>query len=58
MAKIPAGARARYHEEMQAAKTTPDPAQRWADLVRAHIVSQPDRWLHRIRTTAPRAPCG
>ncbi|WZH92997.1 DUF3703 domain-containing protein (plasmid) [Nocardia farcinica] len=31
---------------MHAAKTTPDPAQRWAHLERAHILSQPDPWLH------------
>ncbi|WP_228001051.1 DUF3703 domain-containing protein [Nocardia australiensis] len=46
MARIPDVARTRYHEEMRAAKTTLDPAQRWAHLERAHILSQPDPWLH------------
>ncbi|WP_043737293.1 MULTISPECIES: DUF3703 domain-containing protein [Nocardia] len=46
MASIPPAARARYHEEMQAAKTSADPAQRWTHLERAHILSQPDPWLH------------
>ncbi|MBF6235116.1 DUF3703 domain-containing protein [Nocardia farcinica] len=46
MAKIPDAARARYHEEMQAANTTTDPARRWSHLERAHILSQPDPWLH------------
>ncbi|AWZ23039.1 MULTISPECIES: DUF3703 domain-containing protein [Rhodococcus] len=46
MPTIPPAARARYHDEMHAAKTTPDPAQRWAHLERAHILSQPDPWLH------------
>ncbi|MBF6422935.1 DUF3703 domain-containing protein [Nocardia farcinica] len=46
MAKIPDAARARYHEEMQAANTTTDLARRWSHLERAHILSQPDPWLH------------
>ncbi|MBF6308590.1 DUF3703 domain-containing protein [Nocardia farcinica] len=46
MAKIPDAARARYHEEMQAANTTTDLARRWSHLERAHILSQPDTWLH------------
>ncbi|UGT53320.1 DUF3703 domain-containing protein [Nocardia asteroides] len=46
MAWIPAPARTAYDTEMRAAKTTPDPAQRWAHLERAHILSQPDPWLH------------
>ncbi|WP_327096015.1 DUF3703 domain-containing protein [Nocardia vinacea] len=46
MPRISTAARARYHEEMQAAKTVLDPAQRWAHLERAHILSQPDPWLH------------
>ncbi|MDX2973940.1 DUF3703 domain-containing protein [Kribbella solani] len=46
MSRIPAAARARYHEEMRAAKIAADPAHRWAHLERAHILSQPDPWLH------------
>ncbi|MBF6100532.1 DUF3703 domain-containing protein [Nocardia cyriacigeorgica] len=46
MPTIPPAARARYHDEMHAAKTTPDPEQRWVHLERAHILSQPDPWLH------------
>ncbi|WP_308221154.1 DUF3703 domain-containing protein [Nocardia sputi] len=46
MPTIPPAARARYHEEMHAAKTTPDTEQRWVHLERAHILSQPDPWLH------------
>ncbi|WP_419197939.1 DUF3703 domain-containing protein [Nocardia vinacea] len=46
MPRISTAARARYHEEMQAAKTVLDPAQRWAHLERAHILSQSDPWLH------------
>ncbi|WP_280459867.1 DUF3703 domain-containing protein [Nocardia carnea] len=46
MPTIPPAARARYQEEMQAAKTTPDLAQRWVHLERAHILSQPNPWLH------------
>ncbi|WP_043735972.1 DUF3703 domain-containing protein [Nocardia asiatica] len=46
MSRLPAPARARYHNEMRAAATTPDPDQRWAHLERAHILSQPDPWLH------------
>ncbi|BDT85529.1 DUF3703 domain-containing protein [Nocardia cyriacigeorgica] len=46
MPTIPPAARARYHDEMHAAKTTPNPEQRWAHLERAHILSQPDPWLH------------
>ncbi|MBF6456098.1 MULTISPECIES: DUF3703 domain-containing protein [Nocardia] len=46
MPTIPPAARARYHEEMLAAKTTPDPEQRWTHLECAHILSQPDPWLH------------
>ncbi len=45
MASIPAPVRARYHEEMRAAKATLDPAQRWTHLERAHILSQPAPWL-------------
>ncbi|GAB4586092.1 DUF3703 domain-containing protein [Nocardia sp. IFM 10818] len=46
MSRLPQPARIRYHEEMQAARTTPDPTQRWTHLERAHILSQPDPWLH------------
>lgn len=46
MPTIPPAARARYHDEMHAAKTTPNPEQRWTHLERAHILSQPDPWLH------------
>ncbi|MFF3226005.1 DUF3703 domain-containing protein [Nocardia suismassiliense] len=46
MSRLPETARIRYHEEMQAARTTPDPATRWTHLERAHILSQPDPWLH------------
>ncbi|MEV6325605.1 DUF3703 domain-containing protein [Nocardia sp. NPDC051787] len=46
MTRIPAQARAGYHEEMRAAKTAADPDQRWKHLERAHILSQPDPWLH------------
>ncbi|MBF6277233.1 MULTISPECIES: DUF3703 domain-containing protein [Nocardia] len=46
MHRIPDTARARYHEEMHAARTATDPAQRWPHLERAHILSQPDPWLH------------
>lgn len=44
--RIPEPARIRYHEEMRAAKITPEAAQRWTHLERAHILSQPDPWLH------------
>ncbi|WP_425297785.1 DUF3703 domain-containing protein, partial [Nocardia asiatica] len=43
---MPAPARGRYHDEKRAAATTPGPDQRWAHLERAHILSQPDPWLH------------
>ncbi|MGW0247446.1 DUF3703 domain-containing protein [Nocardia goodfellowii] len=46
MPSIPPAARARYHEEMRAAETALDPAQRWIHLERAHILSQPEPWLH------------
>ncbi|WP_040841605.1 DUF3703 domain-containing protein [Nocardia brevicatena] len=46
MSRIPAQARARYRDEMHAAKTASDPIQRWTHLERAHILSQPDPWLH------------
>ncbi|BDT87277.1 DUF3703 domain-containing protein [Nocardia cyriacigeorgica] len=46
MPLIPDAARTAYHDEMRAAKSTPDPVQRWTHLERAHILSQPDPWLH------------
>ncbi len=46
MPGIPPAARARYHEEMHAAKIAAEPGQRWAHLENAHILSQPDPWLH------------
>ncbi|MGY1897580.1 DUF3703 domain-containing protein [Nocardia gipuzkoensis] len=46
MPRIPDSARARYHEEMRAAKAASSDDQRWAHLERAHILSQPDPWLH------------
>lgn len=46
MSRLTAPARARYHDEMRAAATTTGTGQRWAHLERAHILSQPDPWLH------------
>ncbi|AXK87392.1 DUF3703 domain-containing protein [Nocardia farcinica] len=46
MPALSPAARARYRAEMAAAKTTADPALRWTHLERAHILSQPDPWLH------------
>ncbi|ONM49449.1 DUF3703 domain-containing protein [Nocardia donostiensis] len=46
MPRIPEAARGRYHEEMRAARAATDIGQRWAHLERAHILSQPDPWLH------------
>lgn len=46
MPRIPEAARARYHDEMRAARTAPTPTDRWTHLERAHILSQPDPWLH------------
>lgn len=39
-------ARQIYRAEMNAAATADDPKVRWRHLERAHIVSQPDPWLH------------
>ncbi|WP_435828123.1 DUF3703 domain-containing protein [Nocardia testacea] len=36
----------RCHQEMRAAATGNDPAQRWNHLERAHILSSPDPLLH------------
>lgn len=46
MPRIGATARARYRQEMTASRTAVDPQQRWRHLERAHILSQPDPWLH------------
>lgn len=46
MPSISAEARRVYRHEMNAAKTTRDVQVRWHHLERAHIVSQPDPWLH------------
>jgi hypothetical protein len=46
MLALPQPARARYHEEMRAVKTATAADQRWTHLERAHILSQPDPWLH------------
>lgn len=40
------GIKVLYRREMSAARAAADPAQRWAHLERAHIVSQPYPWLH------------
>lgn len=39
-------ARHRYREEMAAAADAVDANVRWSHLERAHIISQPDPWLH------------
>jgi hypothetical protein len=46
MPRLPEPARARYHQEMTAAKTATTDTARWTHLERAHILSQPDPWLH------------
>ncbi|MEU4837714.1 DUF3703 domain-containing protein [Nocardia testacea] len=46
MPRLPEAARARYHQEMTAAKTASTDTARWTYLERAHILSQPDPWLH------------
>ncbi|MEV0368158.1 DUF3703 domain-containing protein [Nocardia fusca] len=46
MPRLPEPARARYHQEMRAAKTATVATARWTHLERAHILSQPDPWLH------------
>ncbi|WP_280423680.1 DUF3703 domain-containing protein [Nocardia carnea] len=46
MPRLPEPARARYRQEMRAAKTTATATARWTHLERAHILSQPDPWLH------------
>jgi hypothetical protein len=46
MPRISPEARRLYRREMTAAATAADPHARWGHLERAHIVSQPDPWLH------------
>ena len=46
MSRLNPLARARYFDEMRAAATVADPDRRWTHLERAHILSQPDPWLH------------
>lgn len=46
MPRLPEAARARYHQQMAAAKTASTDTTRWTHLERAHILSQPDPWLH------------
>jgi hypothetical protein len=46
MAPVSGQARAVYRQEMTAAKTADTPDTRWRHLERAHIISQPDPWLH------------
>ncbi|TLG08820.1 DUF3703 domain-containing protein [Nocardia cyriacigeorgica] len=46
MPRLPEPARARYHVEMRSAAISSDIDQRWRHLERAHILSQPDPWLH------------
>jgi hypothetical protein len=46
MPRISAASRDIYHREMSAAASALNPEQRWRHLERAHIVSQPDPWLH------------
>ena len=46
MSRISDKARAVYRTEMAAAKSAATDDARWHHLERAHIVSQPDPWLH------------
>lgn len=46
MTRIGAQAALVYRSEMAAAKSAADASTRWRHLERAHIVSQPDPWLH------------
>lgn len=46
MTRLGVAAREAYRREMAAAKGAPSVEQRWRHLERAHIVSQPDPWLH------------
>lgn len=46
MGRLNSQARTVYLREMAAAKSAITSDQRWLHLERAHIVSQPDPWLH------------
>jgi len=46
MARLSEQARAAYRAEMAAAASAPTAEARWHHLERAHIISQPDPWLH------------
>ncbi|ULN44799.1 DUF3703 domain-containing protein (plasmid) [Mycolicibacterium crocinum] len=46
MTRLHPGAREGYRREMAAAKDAANPPLRWQHLERAHILSQPDPWLH------------
>ncbi|MGE2731004.1 DUF3703 domain-containing protein [Mycolicibacterium vaccae] len=46
MARVSGAARSVYRHEMAAAKNAVTDVDRWHHLERAHIVSQPDPWLH------------
>ncbi|WP_395308614.1 DUF3703 domain-containing protein [Mycobacterium sp. AMU20-3851] len=46
MARLDDQARRRYRQEMAAARAAGTAQRRWHHLERAHIVSQPDPWLH------------
>ncbi|GAB08766.1 hypothetical protein GOARA_021_00035 [Gordonia araii NBRC 100433] len=46
MNRLSEPARRRYREEMASARSVTDPTRRWSHLERAHILSQPDPWLH------------
>lgn len=52
MPRISAQARLVYRREMDAARKADDALVRWRHLERAHIVSQPDPWLHTCNHTA------
>ncbi|MGE2834879.1 DUF3703 domain-containing protein [Mycobacterium sp. SMC-4] len=46
MTRLTNSARAAYRHEMAAARNATTAERRWHHLERAHIVSQPDAWLH------------
>ncbi len=46
MARLTGAARDVYRSEMAAARSAESSDMRWRHLERAHIVSQPDPWLH------------
>ena len=46
MSRLGVAARDVHRREMAAAKRAPAAQERWRHLERAHIVSQPDPWLH------------